>query len=73
MCGEGAGDNYIEVVETGGLLIPNAVTLIKAGREGGLRTTGVQFNSEQKKKKKKISRFISLASSRVTLHAIPLN
>lgn len=72
--GKGVGDNYIEVVETGGLLIPNAVTLIKAGREGGLRTTGVQFNSEQKKKKKKkISRFISLASSRVTLHAIPLN
>lgn len=70
--GKGVGDNYIEVVETGGLLIPNAVTLIKAGREGGLRTTGVQFNSEQKKKKK-ISRFISLASSRVTLHAIPLN
>lgn len=71
--GKGVGDNYIEVVETGGLLIPNAVTLIKAGREGGLRTTGVQFNSEQKKKKKKILRFISLASSRVTLHAIPLN
>lgn len=71
--GKGVGDNYIEVVETGGLLIPNAVTLIKAGREGGLRTTGVQFNSEQKKKKKKILRFISLASSRVTLHAILLN
>lgn len=54
MCvGKGVGDNYIEVVETGGLLIPNAVTLIKAEREGGLRTTGVQFNSEQKKKKKK--------------------
>lgn len=57
MCVEkGAGDNYTEVVETRGLLIPNAVTLIKAERggrrEGGLQTTGVQFNSEQKKKKK---------------------
>lgn len=31
----GAGDNYIEVIETGGLLIPNAVTLIKVGRQGG--------------------------------------
>lgn len=49
---KGAGDNYIEVVETGGLLIPNAVTLIKAEREGGvLQTAGCQFNSEQKKKK----------------------
>lgn len=27
---KGANDNYIEVVETGRLLIPNAVTLIKA-------------------------------------------
>ncbi len=46
---KGAGDNYIEVVETGGLLIPNAVTLIKADSEGGVQTTGAQFNSEQKK------------------------
>lgn len=45
---KGAGDNYIEVAETGGLLIPNAVTLIKAEREGGPQTTGAQFNSEQK-------------------------
>lgn len=51
---EGAGDNYIEVVETGGLLIPNAVTLIKAQREGGGGAADsrgpIQFNSEEKKK-----------------------
>lgn len=49
---KGVGDNYIEVVETGGLLIPNAVTLIKVGREGwGLQTAGAQFNLEHKEKK----------------------
>lgn len=54
---KGAGDNYIEVAGTGGLLIPNAVTLIKVGEwmcvyVGGLETTGAHFNPEQKKKKK---------------------
>lgn len=36
------GDNYTEACETEGLLIPNAVTLIKAeGGRMGLHTTGV--------------------------------
>lgn len=51
----GENFNYTEVAGTGGLLIPNAVTLIKVerrrGRGGCCRTTGVQFNSERKKKK----------------------
>lgn len=48
---KGAGDNYIEVVETGGLLIPNAVTLIKAEREGGAANNRgpIQFRTEEKK------------------------
>lgn len=52
---KGAGDNYIEVVETGGLLIPNAVTLIKVGREGeegGCKQQGP--NSIQNRRKKKL-------------------
>lgn len=53
VCVYGAGDNYIEVVETGGLLIPNAVTLIKAEREGGGAANNrgpIQFGTEEKKK-----------------------
>lgn len=48
------GDNYIEVCETEGLLIPNAVTLIKAeGGRVGLHTTGFRFNSERRRRGKK--------------------
>lgn len=46
---KGAGDNYIEVVETGGLLIPNAVTLIKVGRGAANNRGPIQFRTEEKK------------------------
>lgn len=52
---KGAKDNYTEVVETGGLLIPNAVTLIKAERREGAanNSSPIQFKR----------RFILLATS----------
>lgn len=54
VCVYGAGDNYIEVVETGGLLIPNAVTLIKAEREGGGGSKQQGPNSIRNRRKKNL-------------------
>lgn len=56
------GDNYTEVCETEGLLIPNAATLIKAeGGRVGLHTTGVRFNSERRRRRGKKKPVIYLA------------
>lgn len=45
---KGAKDNYIEVAETGGLLIPNAVTLIKAERREGAANNSNPMQLEKK-------------------------
>ena len=63
--GNGVGDNYIEVVETGGLLIPNAVTLIKAERgKGGCEQQGSNSIQNRRRRRKNLEIYLVGIQSR---------